>query len=401
MNNIFAMIFWSFALSSLWLFQLVEVKFVAAFSQGALNLLGSRTSHVYSSAAQSRLFAAADSRLEDFEDWSDERKADLFQFLLRDLEVEGVPLLGCDGVSANKTLQGATWTVAGQLSENNFERKCCMIFEDIPVKHLKLFVETFSSIKEDKSLMDSLHDLRRFSLSLVGNGIGPALILETQNRTDAEIEQYDSMKKDTPEPNEPQWRAATESFINRSFPDLEDSVEYRFLGSSDVCDILSGYWNCVCELEATEAPDASAIVLSCPPSSGKETLTRFVAVSKLISTMNSAYSEYKYSLMHFHPYYDNDRIQSKDTGHVPPTEILREMILKKAGKQATETLTDEQLKLQNFKRRSPLPGVMIQRLSKENDQGSEQFDFESSIRLANEGEEKLEEAHKEEIKLIS
>ena len=293
---------WSFALSSLWLFQLFDLELVTAFSLGPLN---PRTSHVYNSAT--KLSAAADSQLEDFEDWTEERKAGLFQFLLRDLEVEGVPLLGCDGVAANKTLQGATWTVAGQLSENDFERKVCLILEAFPIKDINVFVEMFSKIKEDDSIMDSLHDLRRFSLSLVGNGIGPALVLETQNRTETEIAQYDSMKKATPEPNEPQWKADTESFIKQSYPDLEDNVVYRFLGSSDVCDILSGYWNCICELEATEATDASAIILSCPPNSGEDALTRFEAVSKLIDTMNSVYDDYKYELTYAHPSYDDDK----------------------------------------------------------------------------------------------
>jgi len=302
------MIIWSFALSAIWLFQLVEIEIVKAFSQGPLNLVGCRTSHVYNSAARSRLFNAATSQLEDFSDWTEERKAGLFQFLLRDLEVEGVPLLGCDGVAANKTLQGATWTVAGQLSESDFERKVCLILEDIPVKDINVFVEMFSKIKEDEGLMDSLHDLRRFSLSLVGNGIGPALIVETQNRTDTEIEQYDAMKKATPEPNEPEWKAATESFIKRSFPELEDSVAYRFLGSSDVCDVLSGYWNCICELEASDETETSGIVLSCPPSFEQDTLARLEAVSKLIDTMNSAYeSQYKYDLVHFHPSQDSGK----------------------------------------------------------------------------------------------
>ena len=398
MNNAFAMLIWSFALSALWLFQLVEVEVVQAFSQGPLILFSPRSSHVYTSGASGQLFGASDSQLEDFEDWTEERKAGLFQFLLRDLEVEGVPLLGCDGVAANKTLQGATWTVAGQLSENDFERKVCLILEDIPVKTINVFVEMFSKIKEDESLMDSLHDLRRFSLNLVGNGIGPALVLETQNRTAAEIEEYDAMKKATPEPNEAQWRAATESFIKRSFPEVEDSIAYRFLGSSDVCDVLSGYWNCICELEASDESAASGIVLSCPPSSGEDTLDRFAALSKLINTMNSAYeSQYKYDLVYFHPSYDNDKIQSQDetaTGHIPPTEVLRKII----SEEGTETLSEEQLKLQNYQRRSPLPGMIIKRVPKE---GSEEFNYESAIRLANEGQEKLEAALQEELKLLN
>jgi hypothetical protein len=401
-NKSSAMFYWSFALSACWLFQLVEVEIVEAFSPSHF-LLGSMTCDMNKYTTHERapkLFNTADSQIEDFEDWSDERKAGLFQFLLRDLEVEGVPLLGCDGVSANKTLQGATWTIAGQLSENDYERKVCLILEDLQVKDLKAFVEMFSEIKSQDSLMDSLHDLRRFSLSLVGNGIGPALILETQNRTETEIIQYDTMKQSTPTPNEPQWRAATESFIKRSFPGLDDNpIAYRFLASSDVCDILSGYWNCICELEASMNSDA--IVLSCPPISGEETLTRFAAVSELINAMNSAYdSEYKYDLFYVHPTYDNDKIQSHDkaaNGHIPPTNLLRETMRKNGDKE----LTDDELKLQNYQRKSPLPGIIIQRGSKDDENGTSNFDYQSITRLVDEGEEKLKEAVMEEMKLIT
>jgi len=404
-NNTIAMFFRSLVLSTFWLFQLIDVEVVKAFSQGRLNL-GSRTSDIHNYPTHgipSELFSAAVPQVEDFDDWSDDRKAGLFQFLLRDLEVEGVPLLGCDGVSANKTLQGATWSVGGQLSENDYERKVCLIFEDIPVKDLKKFVDMFSRIKKQQSLMDSLYDLRRFSLSLVGNGIGPALILETQNRTETETTQYNLMKKGTPAPNESQWKAAIEFFVKRSFPGLEDGpVAYRFLGSSDVCDILSGYWNCICELEATEA---NAIVLSYPPSTGEETLPRFLAVSELINTMNSVYEgEYKYDLVYFHPSYDSDKIRSQDepaNGHLSSTSFLREMILKNGDTGATETLTDEQLKLQNYRRRSPLPGVIIKRVSKDKENGNAQFDYHDVIQLAEEGEEKLKETIVAEMKLIS
>lgn len=423
MNNIFAMVYWSLALSPFWLFQLVEVEVVNAFSQAPqqLNLGCSRTSdttcnNYYATDGKKPswlLFSTIDSKVEAFDDWSDERKAGVFQFLLRDLEVEGAPLLGCDGVSANKTLQGATWTIAGPLSENDFERKVCLILEDIPVKDLAMFVDVFSKIKQQQHLMDSLHDLRRFSLSLVGNGIGPAMILETQNRTETEILQYSSMIKDTPAPNEPQWRGAIESFVKRSFPELEDNpIAYRFLGSSDVCDILSGYWNCICELEATDSTDATSIVLSCPPSSsGEDTFIRFAAVSELINTMNSVYeSEYKYDLSYFHPSYDSDKIQSQNddesaNGHIPRTSLLRDMMILQDGgdKGATETLTDEQvLKLQNVQRRSPLPGVIIKRVSKDdNPFRKAQFDYQNIIRLAKEGEDKLKEALMEEMKLIT
>ena len=405
MNNITGMFYPSFALLSLLLFHFVEVSVVEAFSLGQVRF-DSRICEVYESATcrrSSSLSETTNSEIENFDDWSDERKAGLFQFLLRDLEIEGVPLLGCDGVAANKTLQGATWTVAGQLSENDFERKVCLVLEDIPVKDLKIFIDTFSSIKKQDRLMDSLHDLRRFSLSPVGNGIGPAMILETRNRTETEIAQYESITKETPEPNESKWRSAIEAFVKRSFPELDnDATAYRFLGSSDACDILSGYWNCICELEAADSPEANTIVLSCPPMSDEGSLARFAAISEVINTLNSAYPDYEYDLVYFHPSYDNDEVQSQNEpadGHIPPTSVLQNTLLRNKDDESVENLTDEQIRLQNYLRKSPLPGLIITRAS--NGNGSGRIDYETVIRLANEGEEKLKAAVMEEINLIS
>ena len=110
MNAISPTCYWSCILSAFWLLQLVEVEVAEAFS---LFNRGSRISDIYTHASAGRLAglsSVADShggQVENLTDGSDERerKANLFQFLLRDLEVEGAPLLGCDGVSANKTLQ--------------------------------------------------------------------------------------------------------------------------------------------------------------------------------------------------------------------------------------------------------------------------------------------------------
>merc|ERR1739842_78914 len=88
-------------------------------------------------------------------------------------------------------------------------------------------------------------------------------------------------------------------------------------------------------------------------------------------------------------------------GHMPRTESLREMILKNVDDDEAENWTDEQLKLQNYQRRSPLPGVIIKRASKDNGNGDTPFGYDNIMRLVNEGEEKLEQAHLEEMKLIS
>jgi hypothetical protein len=129
---------------------------------------------------------------------TDERKANLFQFLLRDLQVEGVPLLGIDADQV-QTLQAAIWTtMAGLLasavtggdeqeeressssallapSPSNDEpkqsaettesptttepqqqpqssssvSKVCLVFEDIPVEALTAFVQDFQTLQND------------------------------------------------------------------------------------------------------------------------------------------------------------------------------------------------------------------------------------------------------------
>jgi len=391
------------------------------------------------------------------EEWSDERKSELFQFLLRDLEVEGTPLLGCEGVSENKTLQGATWSVAGQLSENDYERKVCLVFEDIPIQDLQLFVDTFSTMKQKQrrthqQLENPLQDLQRFSMSLVGNGIGPALIVETQNRTTNEIETYHTMQEHDNETSsmllsnpimEHQWKTAMELFITRCLPELllenenedvdEDenasssssssSISYRFLGSSDVCDILSGYWNCICELETTDITKANSIVLSYPPpppSSSDTTATalaRFAALSELLTTMNSLYEgQYQYRLHHIHPSYNRDEMNMmlsnnnneeeqhhniNTNGHLFPTHILREKLQKivEQDMYTTDTeliFTDEELQLQNYQRRSPLPGVIIQRIivlkEDDDDEKDAYCEIENVIRIMKDGEEENNKA---------
>mmetsp|Transcript_15083 Transcript_15083/g.34979 ORF Transcript_15083/g.34979 Transcript_15083/m.34979 type:complete len:409 (-) Transcript_15083:834-2060(-) len=402
--------YWTLVRSVFFLFQLTKVEDVGAILHHK-STIGSKGTRVVNCSTQripSHLcVSATDPQVENFDEWSDERKAGLFQFLLRDLEIEGVPLLGCDGVSASKTLQGATWTVAGQLNENDDGQKVCLVLEDVLENDLKAFAEMFSRIKERRSLTRSLPDLRRFSLSLVGEGkVGNALILATQNRTKSESAEYDLMMRSVTERNEPQWKIAIESFIQRTFPVLEKKpIEYEFIRSFDVCDILSGYWNSICKLEASGVSGANAIVLSFPPTSGEQTLDGFAAVSELINVMNSSYkSQYQYDLFFFHPCYDSDKIQSQDedsNGHLPRITSLREKILEESDNEAAKMLTDEQLKLQNYQRRSPLQGVLITKALYSEENKIADFNYQNILRLVEEGEENLKGIVMKESELLS
>ena len=130
---------------------------------------------------------------------SEERKANLFQFLLRDLEVEGVPLLGCDA-DQPPSLQGAIWSTMAQLSETEGEEKACLVFENIPVDALRVFVDDFILLKLQPRLMEQLPELARFSLSLVGKGVGPAIVVECAKWTDVDKQKYIAIRNESPEP---------------------------------------------------------------------------------------------------------------------------------------------------------------------------------------------------------
>ena len=365
-----------FCCAFFYLFQLVEVaKAFALFNFGRTGI----NSVVYGLPSS----VSGDNNNNDIQvkntvddEFDKERKAELFQFLLRDLEVEGVPLLGCDVVD-QRTFQAATWSITGQLSENDVESKACMIFEDIPIDDLKTFVDSISVIKTQQRLMDHLQEIQRLSFSLVGKGIGPAMIVETQNRTKTEKATYNYRKENSLMPNEVQWTAAMKSFVERTNLDgCDDPIAYRFVGSSDVCDIFSAYWNCICELMVVDETEIRSIVLSFPPAtvddehSMKETHDRFAAIAEFINIMHSNYkSEDTFELVHLHPTYDRDAIHQQDeqvNGHLPPTGWLRSMMGQSGYNEAAYTLSDEQLTLQNYQRRSPLPAVIIKRTSVRN-----------------------------------
>ena len=104
-------------------------------------------------------------------DLDDERKANLFQALLRDLQIEGVPLLGCDANQVH-TLNAALWTTMAELSANPKADRACLVLEEIPLSALLAFAEDFTVLKTQDRLMTYLPELRRFSVSVVGKGLG-------------------------------------------------------------------------------------------------------------------------------------------------------------------------------------------------------------------------------------
>ena len=125
-----------------------------------------------------RLSSASDG----LEDMDDERRSAQFQTLLRDLQIEGVPLLGCDADQVS-TLNAAIWTTMAELGDADNEQRACLVMEKIPTTALLAFAEDFTVLKTQDRLMDFLPELKRYSISVLGKGLGPALLIETEKRT--------------------------------------------------------------------------------------------------------------------------------------------------------------------------------------------------------------------------
>jgi Protein of unknown function (DUF1415) len=309
------------------------------------------------------------------------RKDNLFQCLLRDLQIEGVPLLECD-VDQAHTLQAALWTTMAELSEQENSQKICLVLEGIGVDALRKFADDFLVLKAQQRLMDHLQELQRFSVSLVGKGVGPALIIETTNKTQANpLANFEYEKVN----------AAQKAFINRmvvgqqlcpytkntstSPQGLEEvniqpgQIGYRYCGFSEVCHVLSTFWTCICELLSVPDEQLSTVVLSIPGIGGNAKLDefnhdRFSAVAELISRSLCLFrGNDVFETMHFHPDYNRDLIYPADQpahGHLPPLGWIRRM-LKATGKE--DTLSDEEIALSNYQRRSPFTSVVIKRKS--------------------------------------
>lgn len=321
----------------------------------------------------SPVYAAADK--DTSEELSEERRANLFQFLLRDLQVEGVPLLGVD---ANQVagFQAALWTTLAELSEQNDAQKVCLIFEDVPVAALRTLVDDLMAVKMDQRLMDSVPELARFSLSLVGKGVGPAILIDAAEATDLSSPIKSTDAAGSIDDN--RCTAALKMFFDRMvvgtelWPDMERGssasgapLAYRVCPFSDACHILSSFWNAVCEIMATPSDQLAASILALPKvgvDAEKDGVGRFSAISELVSRSLCLYQkeeEIVLDLLHFHPSYNRDEIYPSDQpahGHIPPLDWLKSML--KSSKEADQST---QIHLINYQRRAPVPALCIKR----------------------------------------
>lgn len=356
-----------------------------------------------------------------FDGWDDTRKANFFEMTLRDLQIEGVPLLGCDADQVH-TLQAALWTTMAELVDQDEAGKACLILEQIPIPALQAFVDDFLILRNQFDQMKNLPELNRLTASLVGKGLGPAILLEATAKTE-----------ETPTPkfsqdDEYKCSAAMKMFMNRVIiGDANDPASiglgdegsanpiiYRSSFSTNVCAALATFWNCICEMQLSS--DAGTICLMMP-SIATASHDRFTAVAQLLSRSLCLYQgDAVFSLVHFHPEYDRSKIEPLDKpafGHLPPLGWLRPML--KANGDFFD-LNDDALMSTNYQRRSPVTAVNIVRNSLLADPKIVTIELESgmmtqasglevycpnALALADTEESVLKEAHQAEIAILS
>jgi hypothetical protein len=345
---------------------------------------------------------------------SEERKQNLYRYLLRDMEVEGTPVLECDADQAH-TFQGTVWTVMAQLSESDLEAKACMVLKNMPMDALQLFVDNFDLLKSEEHIQKYLPEVTRFNVTLLGKGVGPALVVETANRTTTELETCTKLESSTATPNELTWTAAMKSFVarrwtnNDDLPILPGPHAYRLAGSWDACDTLATFWTSVCELLAQPEDVLGSSILCLPKVTDdvdtEETLGRFAALTQLVThSLFDARGQELFDVSYLHPLYDRDSIDLGDNpsfGHAAPMNTIQTILKDTPSvyKGNTDELTEMDLALQNYQRRSPLPAIFLQR--KQESEPGEHFKTATIFNsLAEEGEEALQEALKKEMELV-
>lgn len=361
-------------------------------------IMSSASNHITTSASandgESLKPSAASKNPEDI--LSEEERANLFQFLLRDLQVEGVPLLAVDADQIH-TFQAAVWTTMTELLtasmttmaapspsnelNNKNEGKACLIFEDIPMDDLRTFVDDFQILQTQERLMEQLPELVRFHISLVGKGVGPAILVAVGNPDNQNVD--DDLFSAKP-------RAASEFKVTGAMKLFADRIvfwansgfdrlltTYRVCGFPDVCHVMSSFWTCICELQTTPSDELSSVVLMMPHVTDIKTVSkqsdetkqqhaRFAAVAELISRSMCLYpGNDNFELLHFHPTYERDQIYPVDRpahGHLPPSNWIRP-VLKHCS--ADQTLSDEDLLAFDYQRRAPVTAVIILRASRD------------------------------------
>lgn len=310
----------------------------------------------------------------------------IFAILLRDLQIEGVPLLEVDANQLH-ILQAALWTTLAEMATQTEEQKACLIFESIPVTALQALVHEFMSFKDNTT--PRLAELQRFHLTMLGKG--PAILIQVSSVDD------DNAIKDPLEKNQMfsnKNTAAMKMFVDRMVKDKQILSDYptddsgtlaadmpltRFTTClyTDACHFLSLFWNSICQVLAPQQYQGDyehdslrpSIMFLLLPNFNRDDFARFVALAELVSRSFSWYqagntdnSLMKLELLHFHPHYDRDAVVPVDEaaqGHIPPLSWIRPMLELNGNTATGQTLSDDEIRLVNYLRRAPLPAVCI------------------------------------------
>jgi hypothetical protein len=279
-------------------------------------------------------------------------------------------------------MNAALWTTMAELSDQDEEQRACIVLESIPVGALKSFCDDFTVLKTQNRLCDFMPELKRISVSVVGKGVGPAVLIETTTRTAKEVDEKNQRNADTAGIDENKCIAAMKAFVDRvvvgyqACPYTRDvnvavlgPIGYRYSSTNDACGALAAFWSNICELLATPGDQLSTTVLSLPGigwGMSLEAHDRFAAVSELISRNLCLFrGDDVFSLVHFHPRYERNLIHPVEKpayGQLPPQSWLPAMLRFNGNTQEADTLTEEDYFCSNFQRRAPHTAINILRV---------------------------------------
>jgi len=340
-----------------------------------------------------------------------------FTALIRDLQIENVPILGCEADDPS-SFSGALWTTISEMSENNNGDKACLVLENTSMAIIETVVKDFSLLKSEDCIMKCLPELRRVDMRLLG--VGPAIVIETSKRTIPEKIQREACLQQGEDIVVEKCHDALQHFANRMqlAGDEVNQQATRSSRTTDAFGALAMFWTCICELQSVPDAELSHIALSLPGiAMGRSDAShdRFSAFAEVVSrSLVLLRSHLDFELLHLHPAYDRKLVVPEDDiahGHLPPHTWLPQILRLNNGKEAGENFTPDQLNLLNYQRRSPQTAIFISKVKISDksvvnlDLGDEKVVEMNNVeryavdlkRMLKEGEESLEKFLEEEI----
>jgi hypothetical protein len=249
---------------------------------------------------------------------SEERRAKLFQFLLRDLQVEGVPLLEVEVSNNAYALQAAVWTIFAELfqseegddsaeTENGHKAAACLILPGMSIDILRNFVTDFEAWQREHWLLAEIPELACLRVSLVGKGLGSALVLKVlPNVSGSSTTAVGTTLSAANERRYLQGMANFATIVQSMASPLQQQEErmadgtlaFRCCPHHNIFSVLSTYWNCVCQLVSDSKMQDLVLLLH---DAAPETCStsRFVAMTFLLRAGLS--EESRVNLAYYHP----------------------------------------------------------------------------------------------------